>query len=377
MPSRKKPSSQEELDLFELINETLAPTERQALQQAAADVRTQLHDANARVKTLTDRALLAEKIREEVFNLKEQSVKMPPWMVERSKASDSPHVAMLITSDFQWGEVVDKDNMDGINEFNVAIAEKRYQNLIERTIDLSFEHLPNNKYDGLVLLRLGDTVSGDIHEDLRVTNELASISAVRSVTRAERWGIDQLKKAFGRVHVISVPGNHGRYQIKPPTKRIQDNYDTLASWWLESLFEGDSDITWQTPDSTDAVFDLHGRKYVATHGDNIGSRGGQGFIGPAATIMRGMKKTMDEYARRGHAISKMFVGHFHTAYDLGYGWSNGSLPGYSEFARVNRMTPEPPVQWLINFHPKWGDTSQWKIKLAPEPRGSASVTPFD
>jgi len=85
---------------------------------------------------------------------------------------------------------------------------------------------------------------------------------------------------------------------------------------------------------------------------------------------------MDEYARRGVALSKMFVGHFHSAFDLGRGWSNGSLPGYSEFARVNRMTPEPPIQWLIYFHPRYGATSQWKLLLEPEPTGAPREEPF-
>jgi len=285
-------------------------------------------------------------------------------------------VAVLVTSDFQWGEVIDPENMDGVNQFNVAIAEQRYRTLVERTIDISFKHLPANRYSGLVYLRLGDQVSGDIHADLRESNELSAIPAVRSLVAAETWGLQQLADAFGKVHVVSVPGNHGRYQVKPPTKKISDNYDTLSAWWLQSEFKGDPRFTWQTPNSTDAVFELHGRLYLATHGDNIGSRGGQGFIGPAATILRGMKMTMDEYATRGVALSKMFVGHFHSAFDLGRGWSNGSLPGYSEFARVNRMTPEPPIQWLIYFHPRYGATSQWKLLLATEPQGAPKEEPF-
>jgi len=326
--------------------------------------------ARSRADAAEKRMYEAERIRESVFQLQAQPVVQPEWSVERGPASGAPHVAVLVTSDFQWGETIDRDNMDGINEFNVAIAERRYRLLVERTIDISFEHLPKNKYSGLIYLRLGDAVSGDIHQELRETNELSSIPAVRSLVAAESWGLKQLADAFGRVHVVSVPGNHGRTTLKPPSKRVADNYDTLSAWWLESALRADDRLTWRTPSSTDAVFDLHGRLYLATHGDNIGSRGGQGFVGPAATILRGMKKTMDEYARRGVALSKMFVGHFHTAYDLGYGWSNGSLPGYSEFARVNRMTPEPPIQWLIYFHPKYGATSQWKILLEPEPEGA-------
>ena len=360
-----------------LIDEALESSEGDRLNEQLVKANIRLSEAKSREKTAIKRAQKAEDIRDAVFNLRKPALDIPTWIIKQRKPSKTLHTPVLITSDFQWGEVIDEANMDGINVFDVQEAQRRYRLLIDRAIDLSINHLPNNRYDGMILLRLGDTVSGDIHDDLRESNELPAISAVRSVVESELWGIRQLADRFKKVHVVSVPGNHGRYQKKPPTKKIQNNYDTLAAWWLESVLAGDSRITWQTPDSTDAVFEIHGRKYLATHGDNIGSRGGQGFIGPAATIMRGMKKTMDEYARRGISINKMFVGHFHTAYDLGYGWSNGSLPGYSEFARVNRMTPEPPLQWLIIFHPKYGATSQWKIALAAEPTGSASTKPFE
>jgi hypothetical protein len=309
----------------------------------------------------------AARIRETIFGLRAQALDIPEWTIEKSETTGAPHVPILVTSDFQWGEVISAANMDGVNSFDVATAEERYRRLIDRTIDISFEHLPKNRYSGLIYLRLGDGVSGDIHQELRETNELGGVEAVRSLVRSETWGLRKLADAFGRVFVVSVPGNHGRTSLKPPTKKIAEtNLDTISAWWLEDKLRDDARFSWKTPDSTDALFELHGRLYLATHGDNIGSRGGQGFVGPAATILRGMKKTVDEYARRGDMIAKMFVGHFHTAYDLGYGWSNGSLPGYSEFARVNRMTPEPPIQWLIYFHPKWGATSQWKILLESE-----------
>lgn len=355
------------------LDEYAEKEELRRLTAANERLRSEVDSQRSRADRAVKRALEAERIRESVFNLTAQPQAPPEWMVERTQASGAPHTPVLVFSDSQWGEVIDRENMDGINEFDVPIAEERYRRLIERTVDISLEHLPKNRYSGIVYLRGGDMVSGDIHEELRETNELAAIPAVRSLVAAESWGLEQLASAFGRVHVVSVPGNHGRTQKKPPYKRVQDNYDTLSAWWLEDRLRGDSRLTWQTPSSTDAVFEMHGRLYLATHGDRIGSSGGQGFIGPAATIMRGMKKTMDEYARRGVALSKMFVGHFHTAYDLGYGWSNGSLPGYSEFARGNRMTPEPPVQWLIFFHPKYGATSQWKVLLEPERLGHSAA----
>jgi hypothetical protein len=137
-------------------------------------------------------------------------------------------------------------------------------------------------------------------------------------------------------------------------------------------------ISFHTPASGDAVSELYGRRYLATHVDRIGSRGDQGFIGPAATITRGMKKTYDTYAGLHMPIDKMFIGHFHVAYELDYGWSNGSLPGYSEFARDGRMKPEEPAQWLLFFHRRHGVTSRWKVRLADEPHvpKQQEKTPF-
>lgn len=337
--------------------------EAEATEKKIARLEDDLRIARARTDAAEKAMHESERLRETVFKLADTPISTPEWALAKSKAGDAPHIPVLVSSDFQWGEVVDKVNMDGINEFNVKIAQARYRKLIEKTIDISFEHLPKNRYDGLIYLRLGDTVSGDIHEELRETNELSGVTAIPSVVASETWGLKQLADVFKNVHVISVPGNHGRTTKKPPSKHIEQNFDWLASCFLEAKLEHDSRFTWMTPRSTDAVFDMFGRKYLATHGDNIGTRGGMGFVGPVATISRGATLTMREYAARGISIDKMFIGHFHSAFDFGRGWSNGSLPGYSEYARAGRMTPEPPQQWLLYFHAKYGVTSQWKVLL--------------
>ena len=306
--------------------------------------------------------------REFLFKLTEGEVTPPSWTLKKQGSKKSEHVPVLLASDFQWGEVIDSGRMGGVNEFSIPIAQQRYKRLIERTIDISFNHLPNNTYKGIIYLRLGDMISGDIHEDLNESNEAHAIEAVRSLVASEAWGIQELIKAFGSVYVISVAGNHGRNTKKMMFKRgAVDNFDSLSAWWLESMFIGEKRATFHTPPNYDAIFNIYGRRYLATHGDRIGARGGQGFIGPAATIMRGMKKTFDTYNLMKMPIEKMFIGHFHTSYELDYGWSNGSLPGYSELAQDNRMKPENPCQWLLFFHRKYGVTSRWQVMLEDVP----------
>jgi hypothetical protein len=276
---------------------------------------------------------------------------------------------MLLASDFQWGEVIKIAEMDGVNEFNAAVASRRYKALISRTLDLCTNHTPGGSFDVFYYWRLGDMTSGEIHQELRETNDLGSIAAVIDLASHEVAGIKELLKVYKRVVVLSVPGNHGRTTIKPFAKRFAEtNYDYLLACMIEREFKGDARVQFLTPLSGDLVVELFGYRFLGTHGDRIGSRGGEGFIGPVATITRGMKKMHDYYARLGQPVDFQFIGHFHTAVENEYGFCNGSLPGYSEYAKQFRMSPQPPSQWLLFAHPKYGISARWKILLEPRPR---------
>lgn len=312
----------------------------------------------------------AEDLRQSVFQLAAQSIEPPAWVLSPPKKGDSlPGIPVLFASDFQWGEVIKANELDGINAFNARIASARYKRLIERTVDLCFGHMVNPKYPGIIYLRGGDMISGDIHQELRETNDLQSIPAAIDLIEHEAAGIRALAERFGRVWVISVPGNHGRTTIKPHAKGyVETNYDYLIACMLEREFKADQRVQFMTPMSGDARFKVYDWSFVLTHGDRIGSSGGQGFIGPAATITRGMKKLVDYYAGLRQHIDWCLVGHFHTAMELEYGFSNGSLPGYSEYAKTFRARPQSPTQWLLFVHPRNGVTARWKILLDGEAR---------
>lgn len=339
----------------------------QRMRDEIADLRRQLADERREHAR-------AEGLRAAVFRLAEQPVGSPKWATTAARPAKgdprTPTMPVLFTSDFQWGERISSHEMDGVNGFDLSVASARYQRLISATIEIAREHMGGkHAYPGIYYLRGGDAVSGDIHQELRETNDLQSIPAVRSLVEHEAEGIRRLADTFGRVHVVSVPGNHGRTTIKPHAKRfVETNYDTLSAWWLESRFAPDSRITWQTPVSGDALFSVYGWQWLLTHGDRIGSRGGHGFVGPAATIARGMKRLIEYYATLGTRVDTILLGHFHTRMELPWGFVNGCLPGYSEYAKDNRLHPSEPSQWLLFVHPRHGVTARWPILLAERPR---------
>lgn len=354
--------------------EQVAEAERRRLREMdkVVELRRQLAQAQREANA-------ADDLRRSVFELAEQPIDPPRWTFEPAKSVDStPGIPVLFASDFQWGEVIKANELDGINAFNNKVASARYKRLIERTIDLCFAHMVNPKYPGILYLRGGDMVSGDIHQELRETNDLQSIPAAIDLIEHEAAGIRALAERFGKVWVISVPGNHGRTTIKPHAKQyVETNYDYLIAVMLEREFRSDSRVQFMTPMSGDARFKVYDWAFVLTHGDRIGSSGGQGFIGPAATITRGMKKLVDYYAALRQHVDYCLVGHFHTAMELEYGFANGSLPGYSEYAKTFRARPQPPTQWLLFVHPRNGITARWKILLDGQARMRMTGQPVE
>ena len=331
-------------------------------------VRRHLDQINSLTKQLRDmqrQANADDDLRRAVFGLADQTLTPPDWLdAKPSKTSGITGVPILFTSDFQFGETVRADEMSGINEYNPTVAERRYKLLIDKTIELSFRHMVKPNYPGMVYIRGGDAVSGEIHDELQRTNTLEAIPAVNRLVEIEAAGLERCAKEFGAVHVISVPGNHGRAHRKPYSKRyVATNYDTLSAWMLEKWFRKDGRLTFHTPGSGDAEISIYGWNFLLTHGDRIGSRGGGGFIGPAATITRGMKKIVDYYATLGKIVDHVLVGHFHTSLELEHGWANGSLPGMTEYGRDGRFRPAPPKQWLLFVHPDYGVTARWPILL--------------
>lgn len=355
--------------------EPLSERDRRRLNDRINFLTKELRDAHQQINE-------SEDLRKSLFGLVSEPLSPAKFTVKTKKAGRHlAEIPILFTSDFQWGENVNLQEMEGMNSFNIDIARKRYQRLIEGAVDLTLNHHTGPKPPEFIYLRGGDAISGDIHDELRKTNDLSSIPAARDLAEHEARGIDLIAKELGcKIRVISIPGNHGRNTTKPESKRyVETNYEDIIAWFLEMHFraKGDDRVTFYAPRSGDALFKVFDWQFLLAHGDRIGSRGGMGFIGPAATIARGMKKTYDYYATMGVIIDCMLVGHYHTSLELEYGFANGTLVGPSEYSRDLRAKPKPPTQWLLNVHPRRGITSQWKIHVGASDEGKICETKED
>lgn len=327
-----------------------------------------------RAKAAEDTLADAEHLIRELSGVLETPVAPPEWLIPAPDGRKSRSVIAGVVSDTHVGESVRPDELDNANSYDIETYRRRYRRLVGGFVEIGRRWMADCDNVGFLYLRGGDTISGDIHEELRITNELTSHEQVATAVEEETAGIRLLADAYGRVHVASVPGNHARTTMKPTHKLYAStSYDTMIAKMLAERFKDDPRVTFQTSASGDLVVPVLGWQIMLTHGDRIGSRGGQGFIGPVATIVRGLKKVRDQQAGMGRPVDVIVHAHFHTTANAGRDLSNGSVVGYNEYVHSMRAAPEVPQQWLFLVHERWGLRERCPIQLedpkpVPRPR---------
>lgn len=283
----------------------------------------------------------------------------PGWLKKESSRSKG-HRATLVSflSDMHYSEVVRPEEIGGYNKYNMSIAEIRTRANFERSIVVARNFLAGVEYDGIVLALGGDLVSGDIHEELSETNEFSVLRTTEMVLPWLAQGIEMFAEEFGRVHVVSAPGNHGRNSKKPRhKKRSENNADTHIAKLLATMLDNGDTITFDIPESADVDFDIYGYTFSMEHGDNLRFNG-TSEIGSLGPVKRGNLRKTKKRQEQGRNFKYGLYGHFHQlvlAYTQGF-VMNGSGKGYDEYASDGQFSPELAQQALLVVTPEHGIT---------------------
>lgn len=185
-----------------------------------------LHRLTLDFKRLEKEVISQRTIRKEIFKLATIKHKIPDWCINRKykELLNCPGVPVILCSDWHVGEVVNKAEIYGVNKYDLEIMEKRAKTLIETTINLLKHNSQIKKnYPGIVMCLMGDMISGDIHDELRETNEMQSIPTLLHLSNILIGCIDILIKEFGNVLIPCVTGNHGRNCYDEETEILTQN----------------------------------------------------------------------------------------------------------------------------------------------------------
>jgi hypothetical protein len=197
-------------------------------------------------------------------------------------------------------------------------------------------------------------------------NDATAHQATNDLTDILAGAIETLATKFGRIFVPGVVGNHGRSTKRTWMKgRVFHNYDWSIYCNLEREFKRDTKHIRIVPSNeADYHFPMFGHRFMLTHGDSLGVKGGDGIIGALGPIMRGLLKMGRSESQIGRDFDTLIMGHWHQYITLPGLICNNSLKGYDEYARLQLRAPySRPSQALAFVHPEHGITAHWQVYL--------------
>lgn len=286
------------------------------------------------------------------------------WRLPKAKKGEHRGIANTVASDQHFGEVVNPDEVQGVNSYNMTIAKVRWQTHIEKFISLSKDHLGYLTYDGAHIWWNGDAFSGDIHEELAKSNEMSTLATVEAMIDPIVDGLRTAASEFPRLVVSARRGNHTRTSKKTPSKgRVRESFDWLFMRIIERELRGVNNIVFDITESDDGIVQQYDHRFLATHGDQF--RGGSGISGIMTPLALGNYRKLRRNVSIGNhlAYDTMILGHFHQYLVIPGVIVNGSLKGYDEYAYTNNFGFETPRQAFWVTTPEYGPSFHTAIEV--------------
>lgn len=353
-----------------LTADTPIRDEKDRLQAEVETLRSKIDDMQRRVDDDAD-------IRHAIFGLASRVPEPPKWISTGRGKNGFIGAPMTMWSDWHYGEVVRPDEVSGLNNFNSDVAKERVKRLVDTTSDLCFHHMGNGKtvYPGIIVCVNGDIMTGDIHQELNETNDRTPQAQINDLTDIMISAIENLALKFGNVCVFWTVGNHGRGTMKPRMKaRVRTSYEWVIGCNVERYFRNNKHVRIIVPVETDIHFNVYGQRFMQTHGDSLGTNGGDGIIGAIGPIMRGAMKVGRSESQVGRDFDWLLLGHWHQMLWLPGCIVNNALKGYDEFARLTlRAKYSRPSQALWFVNPEHGLTARWEIYLEGQLQASETM----
>lgn len=267
----------------------------------------------------------------------------PPKKRPAGKAAAKGSATVILAlSDWHIEERVDPETVNGLNAFDLDVAEKRIDELCERFSTLLEHERRLVPVDRVVVWLGGDHISGHIHPDTAEMAQLAPLEATRLAGRYARGIIDMVAGMAREVIVSTNSGNHGRSTDKLRIGTELDHSFEQHLYLTMAAAETRKNVTWQVGRGYLNVVDLDGFRVRFHHGHAIRYAGGVGGITiPANKAIAAWDKI--------HPADLTVFGHYHQFSWLRAGRyvSNGSLIGHSAYATRIKATYEPPCQAMI------------------------------
>lgn len=287
------------------------------------------------------------------------SIGTPPKKIrirKRGSKHSSEACPIFMASDWHVEETVDPKTVNGRNQYDPKIAERRAETFFERQLKLVELARAGWKIHEAVLWLGGDLITGYIHEELLEANAMSPTEAILFAERLIAGGIDFLlaEGRFERLVVVCNYGNHGR---TTPFRRIatgsRNSFEWLMYHALRKHYRAEPRVEFLIADGAHAYLPLYDGEVRFTHGDDVRYAGGVGGLSIP------LRKAIDAWDQFRPAMLTV-IGHWHQLTDYQFCVVNGSLIGFNAYALSIKARYEPPQQGFVLM-----DSRRGKAMFAP------------
>ena len=284
---------------------------------------------------------------------------LPNTYKKPAKYTGSPVIAVAQISDSHMGEMQEPDEIEGFNEYNPEICERRsidYANRFIEWVDIQRHGYTINE---CAILVTGDLIAGDI-QMLNVTNAFPTpVQCVRAAEVLTKQ-IAIIASKFDKVVVhFLVEDNHSRLTQKPQMKEAGYNsMNYIVGKIAEIYLSKHPNIEFNIYPMYEKVVHVSNRQYLLSHGHGIIGWAGIPIYGierkTAKESMARMQIVMDDINKSKRiGFHKFVIGHFHVPFDMPLYSCCGSVSGTGAYDHKNGRHAAPSQSaWMVG---KWGE----------------------
>jgi hypothetical protein len=289
------------------------------------------------------------------------------------KVVESPVTAVMHWTDWHMGMVQEAEEIEGISSFSPEILEHRILDLlVPEFIEWVGLHRHSYRVDHLAILDTGDNISGDIHDELRITNAFPTpVQAVRAAELKAK-AISLLAPHFEKITVhFIVDDNHGRLTQKPQCKQGGMNtHNYTVGYLFGVLCKNMTNVDIRLYPMHQKVVNVADQRYLITHGHGIRGWAGIPFYGIERKVGKESKVRLHDPIER--RFTKIVQGHFHVSLFSDWYTISPSVSGTDAYDHKNGRRAQPGQSgWFV--HPRRGEFDHTLFQLDDD-AGSSTET---
>ncbi len=285
----------------------------------------------------------------------------PPKMVyRREDLSTSPCTHVAHVTDWHFGATVDADEVDGFGKFNPEIALQRVERFTGSLIRETELQRHGRRVPSMRIIGTGDYISGDIHEELKVSNAYPAPRQAVACGYTLGSMLVEMSPHFETVVADLVTlDNHGRMTKKPQaTQGGVNNWGYVVAEIAKQYASRCPNVEVRIHAKPTALVSVGPERYLAFHGHQIKGWAGKPYYGFDRRV------AMEAVKRMGvpeSAFTKLLLGHFHHAMNGDCWLLGGSLSGTDAFDHsCGRHSKPHQTSWFVHpTHGEFGWTRWW------------------